>query len=48
MTTPAGHDGELDGLDYGPDTVVWVEDGQIFVEEDTAGSPCSWPVEEDS
>jgi hypothetical protein len=37
---------DLDGLDYGPDTVVWLEDGILHVEEDTGGSPCSWPVEE--
>ena len=26
--------------------VVWVEDGQIFMEEDAGGSPGSWPVED--
>jgi hypothetical protein len=45
------------GSDLGPDEidvedvpdgwVVWVEDGQVFMEPDESGSPCSWPVEED-
>jgi hypothetical protein len=39
---------ELDALDFDAmgDVVVWIEDGEIHLEEDASGSPASWPVED--
>jgi hypothetical protein len=41
---------ELDALDFDAmgDVVVWEEAGVVYLEEDLAGSPASWPVEPSS